>query len=326
MKFVALVLVLSAAAFAAGCGSGGRVARPSAGTVKAALAPASPLPAATARKLPPGVFYFEGGPFGAPPPWVSIWRVAAGHETLVTKGQAGRQVDLFAAARAGIVVSDNAGSVAGLARWTSAGPQWLHPWSKPGIGIAGQAPSISSDGTIAYLLAPAGARGTGDTTIWIRRDWDGRDRIVFRANAARYPLMPLFGPRGELALVSIDQATKGHPDVVVLNRNDQVIRRLHSGFGRLGLPQTWGSRAPALALRASAGQAELLYLNGRRRQLPPGWKPLAWSPSGRALLMMSRTSLGIWSEAKPGQVATIGPVNRGYGIWQASWLASSARM
>jgi len=172
---------------------------------------------------------FEGGPFGARPPWVSIWRVAAGHEALVTKGQAGRQVDLFAAVRAGIVVSDNAGSVAGLARWTTAGSQWLDPWSRPGIGIAGQAPSISSDGTIAYLLAPAGARGTGDMTVWIRRDWGGRDRIVFRAGAARYPLMPLFGPRGELALVSIDQATKGHPDVVVLNRNAAANSIPHRG-------------------------------------------------------------------------------------------------
>ena len=75
--------------------------------------------------------------------------------------------------------------------------------------------------------------------------------------------------------------------------------RLRVGSPAIAPPEAWGPRAPALTLRPPAGQAELRFLSGRREPLPAGWKPLAWNPAGRELLMASSTSLGIWSAARP---------------------------
>src|SRR5258708_5887192 len=91
-----------------------------------ALAARQPLPAATVRRLPPGVFYLmSGDPSGLS---YAVWKVsAAGGQHLIQPNGLGRDdgVRDFSAARAGIVTSVAHAGVDYLARLTRHGPYWL---------------------------------------------------------------------------------------------------------------------------------------------------------------------------------------------------------
>jgi len=284
--------------------------------------PAFPVLPATAKRLPPGVIYLEAGPPGHPPRWISLWAISRGRERLVTPGEAGRQIYGFGASRAGIVVMDGASSPAGLARWTRRGLVWLHPAGHPRWTINGFWPDISPAGAITYMLFAHG----NAASIWIRPSWTGRDKIIYRWPDMRGSVAQVFGPRDRLAVMPIAMPLpKGKPGLVVLTPRGAVVRRLQVGLPAIAPPEAWGPRAPALALRSPSGRAELLFLSGRREPLPAGWKPLAWNPAGSELLMASSTSLGIWSTTRPRSVRVIGPISRGYGIWDAVWLSAPAR-
>jgi hypothetical protein len=317
----------------AGCAAGAshqgnmRSSRPATAT---ASMPTLPIPLATAKRMPPGVIYLQGGPPGAPPPWISLWEIEHGRESLLTRGDAGRQIDGFAASPAGIIVSDGANVTAGLARWTSTGPVWLHPAGDKTENIAGLLPDISQQGVITYMLPPHGANGKGATTIWIRPSWTGRDKVVYQSRTANGPLTPLFGPRNLLAVSGPQwqRLSSRARDIAVLARDGSggVIRLLRSGFAELGYTPLWSPEASALVVRSASAASEILFLSGRRDPLPAGWRPLTWDPSGRRILMVNRTELGIWSMSRPRQVSVIGPISHGFGIWHGAWLPGPAKM
>jgi hypothetical protein len=282
-----------------------------------------PVPTATAKRMPPGVIYLLAGPLGHPPPWASLWAFSTGRERLVTPGQAGRQIEGFGASRAGIIVSNGANLAAGLARWTRRGPVFLHPADHPSWNITGLVPDVSRGGVIAYALLPP---GSATPTMWMRPSWTGRDRIVYRWQNGQGLDLAVFGPRGMLAVMLVGQRVPRHKaGLVILDRRGTVVRKFKTaGFGRL-YGGVWGAQAPALVLRSIAGRGEVQFLSGRRELLPAGWKPLAWNPGGRQLLIASSTHLGIWALARPGHVSVIGTISRGYGIWQAEWLSGPAK-
>jgi hypothetical protein len=319
------LLAVCATAIATGCGTPSQPAKPAlVGAVPlsdaggARILAALPLPESTARKMPPGVFYLLAGPRGGSS-WASVFAVSRGRAKIVTQGETGHWIEAFAASRRGLAVSTAGGLYAVLAHWTRIGPVPLHPAGKPKASINGIVMDISPDGTLAYLL------GGGASEIFARSSWTGRDRLVRRYPRLSGVIDPAFGPHHMLALVGPDWTNlHGRPDVVILSDDGRgpVVRMLHSGFGQVGYNAFWGPDAPALVIGSSKDRFELLYLSGRRILLPAGWRPLAWSPSGRQIVLFGHQSLGLWSPCAAGRVKSIGPVGKGYGITQALWLGS----
>lgn len=284
------------------------------------LAPV-PVPASTARRLPRGAFYLFAGP-PQPSAWASVWQISSGREQIVTRGDVGHWIRGFAASPRGMIVFAFLAPYDMLARWTRTGQVWLHPNGRPNLLINGCCPDISLDGTIAYQL------GGADSDILARSSWKGPDRIVGRYPKYSGSVVPAFGPHRELALIGPYWTNMhGHPDVLVLAGDGRgpIIRRLQSGFTQLGYNAFWGPGAPAMVVGSSADTFELLFPSGRREMLPKGWRPLAWDPAGRRILLFGHRSLGIWSLLPPHRVTVIGPVSRGFDVFQAAWLASPAR-
>src|ERR1700722_6332103 len=97
--------------------------------VSVASATSLPLPAATARRLPDGVFYINAGPANVA--WQSLWEATGkGTDTRIVPGAAGDAVNGFAASAAGVVLTDEAnnGLSDQLARLTRKGVTWLNPY------------------------------------------------------------------------------------------------------------------------------------------------------------------------------------------------------
>lgn len=282
--------------------------------------PLLPLPTVTVRHLPAGSFYLLGGPHGAPPPWSSIWVVSRRQETLLTRGALGRQIEGFGTAPPGVVVSDAGSLTSGLARWTRRGPVWLHPAGHRRWNIVGLLPDISPGGDIVYMLPP---HENGATTVWTRPSWKGADRILYRWQHAEGPIMPVFGPHGMIALIAAGPPPKQAANVIIVNSHGTVVRRLRAGTASLwgGI---WGPVGP-LVIRFSSGQGELLFLNGRHKLLPAHWEPLAVNPAGQEILMLDENELGLWRKTGPKNVERIGPISRGFSIWQADWVNIPAR-
>jgi hypothetical protein len=327
VRRVALVLVIALAWVIAGCGP-----TPAAGPTAPAHAPATtrapglgsvlpavPIPVATARKLPPGVFYLQGGPKSGEPWTSSVWEVTAGREVLITRGNLGRQIAGFAASQRGMFVSANVGMFGDVGWWTRAGPSWLHPLGQPDQEINGVAPDISPDGTVAYL--------NGSTGVWVKSPQLNHQQFIYRVSFNDGIVQPAFGPDQLLAMIGPFWQNNHHrPDVVILGDDGTggVVATLHTGFAQLGYVAFWGPSAPALVVGSSKGANELLFLSGRRQLLPAHWRPLAWNPAGRDLLMVNSTTLGIWSLARPRQVTIVGSISRGYQIPDAEWLNKPA--
>ncbi|GEM_PF-5056028 len=139
-------------------------------------------------------------------------------------------------------------------------------------------------------------------------------------------IIPSFGPDRMLALVGPYWTNlRGAPDVLIFSDDGHgpVIGGLRSGFRELGYNSFWGPTAPALVVGSSKDTFEVLYLTGRRQMLPPGWRPLAWSPDGRQILLFGHRSLALWSPRAPTRITVIGPVNRGYFVTSAEWRSSA---
>jgi hypothetical protein len=122
-----------------------------------------------------------------------------------------------------------------------------------------------------------------------------------------------------------DLAKGQKPTVLIVSRTG-AVRHLRTGFGELGYPPVWGQHAPALAIPPIRGAEKLFFPNGRQQQLPIGWRALSWSPDDTRLLVLSRSSLGVWSMARPHHISVIGPVNRASEVIEATWLSGPARL
>jgi hypothetical protein len=118
-----------------------------------ALAARQPLPAATLRRLPPGVFYLmSGDPSGLS---YAVWKVnAAGGQHLIQPSGPGRDngVREFSAAPAGVVGSVARTGIADLARLTGHGLYWL-PYGKS--AVHGFEPQVTGSGQLFYYTPPA---------------------------------------------------------------------------------------------------------------------------------------------------------------------------
>ena len=280
-----------------------------------------PLPAATRRDLPAGVFYLLAGTGLAR---LNVWQVTeGGRERQLTHNRRGFGIDAFDASSAGIVLADGSSSGDHLARLTPRGPLLLRQARGRLALLRGSSPDISNDGTIGYVSPPArpDSRTGGDFAIWTRPSFAGHSTVLLRQ---RHPLTgPVFGPHGLVAVEGWDGPPGSRRPSVLIYWHGHV-RPLLTGVPAIPALIAWGQQAPALALAFPDHQAELLFLDGWRQWLPAGWQPLAWSPDGTELLMQSATALGVWSVSGPGRVTRIGPITRGLQILQADWLARKA--
>jgi hypothetical protein len=324
---VASVSVQSPAASTSSSGSADPSTAPasSPGSATSSVPPQStaaatqPLPAGTRRNLPAGVFYLLAGRGLAS---LNLWQVTVGgRERQLTHNRRGFGIDAFDASAAGIILADGSSSGDDLARLTPQGPSLLRKTGGQLALLRGSSPDIRDDGMIGYVTPPSqsGSRTGGYFEIWTRRSFSGRGTVLLKQ---RHPLAgPVFGPHGQIAVEGWGGAGQ-KPSVLIYSGSG--VRRLLTGINAIPSLVAWGEHAPALALAFPAHAAELLYLNGHRQLLPPGWQPLTWNPAGTELLMQSARALGIWSMSSPGRVTRIGPSTPGVQILQADWLTMKA--
>jgi hypothetical protein len=324
-RILASAVASIAIAASAGCSAAAdQAATTSHPSPVAATSIAQPIPVPQLKHLPPGAIYILGGMTASDS---NLWQVAStGIEEKLTSNPRGFGIDSFAASQAGIVLADAQYGADQLARWTWHGPQWLRLPGHAKTYINGQEPGIRPDGQILYLLPPAepGHHGDRDYTLWVKKSFAGPARMIYRQRT--FPGVPIFGPRGQVAVVGPigpSTAKSPKPGIVIISRTGK-IRKLSPGFTELGYPPVWGQNAPALAIPPWKGPARLIFPDGRHQTLPTGWRPEAWNPSGTALLMLSKTSLGIWSLRNPGKVKAIARLTPGFEIDQVSWLARKA--
>jgi hypothetical protein len=313
---------LLAASTAVGCAADPSAAgRP---PYRAAAAPAVPLPVprTALQHLPPGVFYILSAQHLNE---LNLWELTpSGTETQLTHNPPGYEIDGFGASQAGIIVADSLHLADQLARWTSQGPVWLHPPGNPGGYINGAVPDIRADGELTYELPPGNVTGTHskDFTIWTKRSFTGPGKIIYWGRMD--PGSSFFGPGGKIAVVGPGGGTvKGQVPAVAFISPDGSARKFITPMQGDMLP-VWGEQAPAVAVPLWQGSAELVFPNGERKQLPVGWIPLTWDPTGTRLLVLLGTTLGIWSLKTPGTVTALAKISPGFQIEEARWLTKQA--
>src|SRR5258706_5345879 len=245
-----------------------------------ALAARQPLPAATVRRLPPGVFYLTSGdPSGLS---YAVWQVSAarGQHLIQPSGPGpGNGVREFSAARAGIVASVARAGIDYLARLTRHGPYWL-PHGRP--AAPGFDPTVTSNGELLYDTPPG---SHSQWAIWARRSFTAAPARIYQQRAPIGGIAA--GPRGQIATwrSSYSSSPPRHPPPGLIISATGHVRRLATRYpdiGNLGR----GPRAPAIAVQSTTLAVELLFASGRRLALPKGWYPYTWSPSGRTLLVL----------------------------------------
>ncbi len=296
-------------------------ASPDPSTTPAGSARQPPLSAGTAQQLPGGVFYLLAGRDLRD---LNVWEITPdGQQKLLTRCPHGSGIDAFAASRAGIVLAQAAHGTDNLARLTSHGLAWLRSGRHHDVMLHGSSPVIRGDGMIGYVTPPdRSAQGSrAEFAIWIRHSFTGPDGMLLQQ--ARALNGPVFGPGGAVAVEGwVSPAGHRQPGIIIYGQGP--VRRLSIGVSAIPSLVAWGEHAPALALAFPGDNAELLYPDGHRQQLPAGWQPLAWNPSGSELLMQSATALGVWSRSAPGVVIKIGRISAGTQVLQAVWLDKQA--
>jgi len=275
-----------------------------------------PLPKSVVRRLPPGVFYFLAGPNFAS---CNIWEVSrAGDEIELTRNKVGYGISMFGASRAGVVMADASSGLDELARLTDAGAVFL------GHARA-SSPSISTSGQIISSRSPATTAGVFDLVE--RNTWSAADEVLYSSRAAI--TMNVWGPGGSIAILAGGHppGTAGpHPRLLVRNKNGRVTV-VRTGLGDSLGGVIWGPHARDLAAISWSGAGELIKPSGRRVQLPNGWRPAAWSPSGGRLLVQGpHRALGLWSPSRPGIVKAIGQVTQGVDVANFIWLSGPVRL
>jgi hypothetical protein len=311
VKCLAMAAVVLAAA-TAGCSGGHERASRSVDPATTAYNTSAPLPSSTVHKLPHGAFYILWGVVGAAD---NLWEVTpSGQERQLTHNPRGYEVDSFAASKAGIILSDAIYGADLIGRWTGHGVVWMPPWHAKGKSVRGFAPDIRSNGQITYL--------TPSNAIWLRQSFSGAARVIYRYPSTFNPGSPVFGPAGQIAILPSSSLAEGQKASMLVISAKGTVHTLATGIATYGYPAVWGQNAPALAVPRAQGREELFFSDGKREELPTGWKALSWSPDGSRLLVISDTSLGLWSTARPSDVSVIGRVNRASEVVQVGWLSS----
>jgi hypothetical protein len=307
-----------------GCSAGAHSDRHTAKT------PLPPLPVATARHLPAGVFYFAAGSNYAS---YDVWQVSnTGRETQLTHTPHNLGITLFGASPAGIVMADyekDSGSMADwvddsgsrLARLTSHGDVYVKNGGcdEPFINASGEvlcsAPTYDSD-----------ANPTGSDLL-IKGGFNLPARVADHASGVNTGYG--WGPHGSMVVLDI-RHYPGHPGpppkLATISKVGKMTT-LHLGLA--GDVQIVVSSERTGAIAISTGTETAVTFDGGLRwtRLPAGWSPRAWDPTGTALLVEEGgRELGTWSPARPGAIQLIGAIAKAPALGQIYWLASPAKL
>jgi hypothetical protein len=315
----AVVAVGAIVSILAACGGGGKVALTARNRPHQAAGSSLPLPVATARRLPPGVFYLLSGPN---PLSGNLWEVSSsGHEIQLTYNRANFGISSFGATRAGIVMADASSGVDELVQLTSHGIVPL-----PGNHVA--SPVVNDDGEIAAVRPPGNIGPKVYFDLVIKKSFNARPHTIYRQHASLGGLA--WGPGGSVGVLSSSHppGTRGPDSSLLIVDHSGSAHRLSTDFTQLS-EVVWGERAPAVAVAHWNGAGEVVFLNGTRKRLPSGWWPVAWNATGTQLLVRTTGNpgtLGVWSLKNPAQVTRIGDMNQHMMITEAAWLRSKASL
>lgn len=278
-----------------------------------------PLPEATARRLPAGVFYLLAGPN---PLSCNVWEVSrSGKETELTHNRPNFGISSFGASRAGIVMADASTGADELVRLTAHGIVPL-----PGQHLG--SPAINRRGEIAAVRPPGGTGTKAYFYLVVKKSFSAQPQRTYRQHT---PLGGLaWGPHSSAATLSSPHppGTTGPNAKLLVVGPSGHVRVLKTGFTNLS-EVVWNERTPLLAVANWQGAGEIISLTGVRHKLPTGWWPAAWDAAGTRLLVRKNGSpgrLGLWSSQHPARVRIIGSVNSHKVISQVAWLASKSRM
>jgi hypothetical protein len=275
------------------------------------------IPLTTARQLPSGTFYVLAGPA---PISYNLWEVSnAGLERQLTHNRPGYGISTFGASSAGIVLADAASGVDELSVMTAHGPHMLGDVHAGG-------PVISSTGLIAYAEPPLPPAAPG-YSVDVESLRGGRATTLY---AQARPLGVVgWGPDGALLLFSNPDPIgpgAGAAGLLVVSRSGHVSR-VQTGPGSVDFA-VWGEHAPAIAVYLADRRTELVRPGKPPVDLPAGWLPQSWSPSGNDLLMATDPTgggpaeVGLWQSDQPGAITPLGPAPSG--SFDIVWLAAPA--
>lgn len=285
--------------------------------------PEPPVPPATLKRLPAGVFYMLAG---RPNMYsANIWEVTStAGEVQLTHNRASFGVSWFSASRAGIVMADASNGADELAKLTAHGPQWLPVGHARQPEIGGQAPAIAPDGEITYVVPPANYGPAHNYfAVWVTSSFSERGRIIYKQPDT--VVGESFGPQDQIAVMNrpyFPPIHGKHAHLLIISP-DGKVKVLYTPFWSLA-EVVWQPNAIALAVASVAHQTELIYRGGRRQMLPRGWLPLSWSPAGSQLLVQHGALLGLWSPSASNRVDVLGKTSRHFTVLNVDWLASRA--
>jgi WD40 repeat protein len=269
----------------------------------------SPLPTPTLRRLPPGIFYLTAGTSNTS---FNLWSVTKSNEVERTHNKSGFGISGFAASSGGVVMDDAASGVDQLAELTSNGSRVSSLFYELG--------DIDPRGRILYIEVHT--RPTTSFILGVEPRFGAPGTVV---RQQPQPMLDAqWGPNGEIALLSGTHppGSPGRsPTLLLLKGSKTTSLAIKSDVSSI----TWSPVAPAIAVGSWDGSGELLYPNGYRLQLPAGWFPLSWSPSGRSLLVRGSAdgALGVWSYESPKTIAVIRPVTTRVEVGQVVWVPAS---
>lgn len=186
-------------------------------------------------------------------------------------------------------------------------------------------PSVSADGTV-YYVDPEAPPGTADGTSAVRSyRQPGPATTLFSSTT----VLTLTAPLADGTLAVVEETPAGEttaPGLIVI-RGTQVIRRLPLDLPSVAKLLSSGDLLAVGTLGKDAAQGVVIdAADGRvRARLPPGWRPLAFSPDGaRLLVRRDDSALGVLrTSALAAPVELLGTLPTGT-VWSAAWTAGQS--
>ena len=187
----------------------------------------------------------------------------------------------------------------------------------PGLGRpAAFSPAVNPDKLIAYVRTISKEDGSFllRLKVW---DWKRkRSRSLMKTKEELWN--PAWGPRRQLAVLHLKRPEKPHVNHKILLFDRWQLK---SRIAIKGRPTylVWKPTSPWIAVSFTGNRT--LLIDSRtpsRRRMIKGWRPSAWSPDGRRLLLYSDSKTAISRANEPKKVRLLGETSTR--IFAGEWL------
>lgn len=194
-------------------------------------------------------------------------------------------------------------------------PNRLRPL--PGLGSPHAfTPAVSSSGMVAFVKPGGRDPKTGLPMGFSLRVWNAREmtqRVILSTKDDIFS--PEWGPRSQLALVSSSSPRATKVLLVDAKHHTRVIRKVQATDG---VRLAWGERSRWLAIGVRNSTILVRPKPQAEEKIVKGWFPLAWSPSGKELLLSNGEVIGLMHVSEFGYVQRLGRSRIGT-VFSGAW-------